>query len=329
MATTLHSDGIIRDAEFRAGFIEGVGQNIQAITEQTRGGITFTSDYHEGYYTKESFFDAFGDTLISRRDLTSTAAATGIKATMDEKVGVKLFRTAGPVDYTLGLFRTMNMSPEAFSEMLGQRFALRLIKNQLNAALGACAAFLSGESGLVHDNTAGATTFSDLSTLLTKRGDAQNEVVAWVMHSQSLQKLRDDGLTNYKIENVAGNTIVTGQTDAMGRPFLVTDSSDLIITDGVTTGTDAYVVLGLVPGGVMVNTSEGLEIVEYFVDRQQITRRIHGEVAYTISIKGAEWDETNGGANPTDATLTTATNWDAIVASDKDKAGVYMKSDES
>ena len=59
-------------------------------------------------------------------------------------------------------------------------------------------------------------------------------------------------------------------------------------------------------------------------DRRQ-SRRFHGEHAFNVEIKGAQWDTANGGNNPTDATLATASNWDAVVADKRDKAGVYIK----
>ena len=70
------------------------------------GAIQLVSASMRGYYGKRRFFDTLSS-IISRRDLTSTSAPTGIKPTQDEVISVKLFRTAGPVDYTEGSFRTM------------------------------------------------------------------------------------------------------------------------------------------------------------------------------------------------------------------------------
>ena len=327
MATGLHSDAVIRDALFEAGFIEGVGQNTNAFNEASNGAIRLVSQMERGFYSKRRFFDTLSS-IISRRDLTSVAAGTGVKPTMDEIISVKLFRNAGPVDYTEGLFRTMaGMDLDEFSFELGGEVARYAVKDYLNSAVIAATAALSQEtSTLVHDATDGNLAFTDLNTGFGKMGDAQMNFAALLMHSKHLNDLIADGLANYVVENVAGSMIVTGAVQAMGRPIIVTDSPALVVTDGVTSGEDAYVALGLMPGAIVVTESEELSVAQYFLDRQQITRRFHGEHAFNVEIKGYKWDTGNGGNNPTDANLGTSDYWDAVVADKRDKAGVYIKS---
>lgn len=327
MATGLHSDGVIRQEYLEAGFIEGYAQNLDAFNAASGGSLVLTDQSKEGYYAQQRFFDALGDSLISRRDLTSTSAATGIKPTMDEVIDVKLFRKAGPVDFTHGMFRTMQLSPEAFSRQLGVRVAQRAIKRQLNDILAAAVAALSGVAAVNHDATDGDFAFTDMNALLGKFGDARQSIAAAVMHSKVFTDLVGDAISNYKIENVAGVSIVQGGLPGlMGRAVIVTDSASLVNSDGITSGTDSYYTLGLVQGAGMVTESESREFVEYYLDRDQITKRIHGEIAYNVGVKGFKWDISNGGANPDDATLATASNWDQVVADKRDVAGVLAES---
>lgn len=326
MATGLHSDAVIRDEQFEAGFIESVGQNTNVFNDASNGAIQLTSLAQRGFYAKRRFFDRLS-TIISRRDLTSTAAGAGIKPTMDEIVAVKLFRNAGPVDYTEGMFRTMaGLDLDEFSFELGQQVGMFAVKDYVNAAIRSATAFLSGETANVHTATTGGLTFAALNQGAGKLGDARPRIAAWVMHSDKLTDLVNDGLTQYKVENVAGDFAIMGSPEvAMGKPVIITDDASLVITNGVTTGEDAYITLGLVAGGVMVNESEELRVAQYFLDRTQITRRFHGEHAFNVEVKGAAWDTANGGTNPTDATVAISTNWDAVVADKRDKAGVYIK----
>lgn len=326
MATGLHSDLVIRDEQLEAGFIEGVGQMTNAFNAASGGAIRLISMQERGFYSKRRFFDTLS-TIIARRDLTSTAAATGIKPTQDEVISVKLFRSAGPVDYTEGSFKTMEgVSLEEFSFLLGEEIGKYAVKDYLNSAIRSVAAFLSGQSSLTTTLTAAGLVFTALNTGLGKMGDNRASIAALVMHSDKLTDLVGDGIGNYKVDKVAGTMIVEGiPTIAMGVPIIVTDSAPLVITNGVTTGEDAYVTLGLVEGAVTVTESEELSVVQYLLDRAQITRRLHGEHAFNVEVKGAKWDTANGGSNPTDATLATSTNWDAVVANKRDMAGVYIK----
>lgn len=328
MATGLHSDAILRPEFLEAGFIEGYGQNLQAFNAASNNALRLRSEFQEGEYAKERFWDAFSSSVISRRDLTSTAAATGIKPTMDENVTVKRFLKAGPIDLTHGMLRSMGQTPEGFSRQLGVRLAQRAIQKMLNDGLAAAVAAISGISALVHDATDGVVQFSDLNTGLGKFGDARPDIVAFVMHSNHLTSLTSDGLANYQIENVAGAQIIRDAAFAMGRAIVVTDSASLVNSDGVTSGDDSYYIAGLTEGAVDVVESEGREFVEYFLDRDQITKRIHGELAFNVGVKGFAWDVTNGGANPTDAAFSTSSNWDKVVAENKDTAGILIESDE-
>ena len=43
-----------------------------------------------------------------------------------------------------------------------------------------------------------------------------------------------------------------------------------------------------------------------------------------VGVKGFQWDTGNGGVNPTDANVGTSTNWDKVLTSIKDCAGVRI-----
>jgi len=323
MASSMHSDLVIRDEYFEAGFIEGVAQNTDAFNEASRGAIRLINDPQVGYYSKERFWDTMS-TVVTRRDLTSTSAATGVAATQDEVVGVKVYRKAVP-QFTVGALRTIGQSAEEFSQELGIHVSQWMLKDQLNAGLNSVEAALSAETGtLVYDYTGtGDLAFAALVDGLQKMGDAAGNVVCWVAHSKPFYDLLGDGVTNYKVENVAGGLILGGEPSmvGVGRPFVITDSAALYL-DATT---DNYYTLGLVPGAVTIVNSEPVSVTSYYVDQENVTLRVHMEWAYTITVKGYEWDTSNGGSNPTDATLATASNWDAVVADKRDKAGVYIK----
>jgi hypothetical protein len=108
----------------------------------------------------------------------------------------------------------------------------------------------------------------------------------------------------------------------LGLPAFVTDSTALYIT-----GTPVdYLTLGLVENAVVITLSENQRMVaDQITGLDNLVLRVQGEGAYNVEIKGFKWDTGNGGTNPTDNTLGTASNWDTVVASHKDQAGVYIR----
>ena len=60
-------------------------------------------------------------------------------------------------------------------------------------------------------------------------------------------------------------------------------------------------------------------------ERQMPRYPIETDDQYNLRLRGCEWDIANGGANPNDAALATATNWDTVVADNKLLPGAILK----
>jgi hypothetical protein len=104
----------------------------------------------------------------------------------------------------------------------------------------------------------------------------------------------------------------------------VTDSEALHDANGSLT--DTYNVLGLVQGAGLVKESEPDNVAfELVTGLDNLVYRYQGEYAFNVGVKGFQWDVTNGGVNPTDSDLSTATNWDKVATSYKDCAGIRIK----
>ena len=107
----------------------------------------------------------------------------------------------------------------------------------------------------------------------------------------------------------------------------VTNSDSLKIVSGGSGSPVQYATLGLVPGAVEIeDTEQETVMAQIITGLQNITVRIQGEYAFNLGLRGFTWDTQNGGANPTDAAVATASNWDAAYASHKDFAGVKIVS---
>jgi hypothetical protein len=151
-----------------------------------------------------------------------------------------------------------------------------------------------------------------------------SEIAAWVMHSKPFFDLVGGSLTDQAIAyQIGGFTIFSGNAASFGRPIVVTDSPALYNDNGSLT--DTYNTLGLVPDAVAVIESENKDLLaEPVTGLLNLVMRFQGEYALNLLCTGFQWDVANGGANPTDATLGTTTNWDLVVSSVKQAAGVRI-----
>lgn len=318
------SDFVIDQEQFFGGMVETATQNANVFNEASRGAIRMVTRAHLGEYEQESFFQRSGS-RVSRRDPSATTAVADGKLTQDEFIRVKLNKRLGPVSQTRDAFRKIGMDPAEISAILGEQFGPDVMVDMVNAALRACRAAMGGESANKHDATDGTVQTADLTGGLRQFGDKAQEIAVWVAHSKVAFDLLEDQQANLK--EIAGFTVIEGNTATLGRPMILSDSDALITVDGVSTGVDAYHTLGLVAGGVEVLESEEREVVSDLVTGEENIRvRIQGEYAYSVGIRGFKWDTTNGGANPTDAALGTSTNWDKIAEDKKSLAGVIIDS---
>lgn len=326
MAIGTKSNFIIYHEEFWAGMGEVLAQNADAFNAASGNTIRQVTRLMRGDYERESFMKSIA-ALSARRDITATTTVADTALTQDEIVAVKLNRRLGPVANTLDSFRKIAPDEDAqrlFSFQLGRQMAQAVQLDMLNAAIKACEAALDAQAAIEHDATDGTIQFTDLVDGLAKFGDRSTRIIAWVMHSKPFFDLFKDGLANYKIENVAGFMIVTGNPLSLGKPVVVTDSSDLVDTSA---SPDEYSTLGLVEDAIEVAESEEREITEDLVTGlENLVLRIQGEYAYNIKLKGFKWDITNGGANPDDTALGTGTNWDKAATDNRDLAGILIKS---
>lgn len=320
MAETTIADFTIYQEEFHSGVTEVLQQNSSAFNGASAGSITLAAMSMMGEYAKETFFKSLGTGLVSRRDPTSVASVSDQQIVHGENVSVKLNRRIGPVKFTLDAFRKIGKSPEEASFIFGTQAGEAISLDYLNAALGAADAALGGDND--YDGTAGTMTASTLNLGMQVLGDRASRIVAWVMHSKVYHDLIGQHISD-KITNVADVVIYGGSPGSLGRPVIVTDSTNLLNTTPIP---DEYTTLGLVSGGVNVVESEGRVIVsDMITGEDNLSTRLQGEHAFNLGIKGYTWDVANGASNPADAALFTATNWDKTASDDKDLAGIRIR----
>lgn len=315
MATTLPADLKIYQEQFYGGYYEVVAQQVEVFGAASANALILRTLNHKGDYVQEAF-NKYVSGLVTRRDITSVASATAVKATQDEKVSVKVHRKV-LIEWAAFAAEHAGSTLDEQFFAAGRQAALDELADKVNTCLGAVSAAISGVSGLVLD--AGASTISHvlLSRAMFKMGDRAQAIKAWVMHSTIFANLVEQAIAD-KIDSVAGVVIYGGSPGTLGKPVIVTDSPNLIESSD-------HIVLGLVEGAVICTESAGRRtLVEEVGGNENIIQRLQVEYAYDVAIKGYKWDVGNGGANPDSSTITTASNWDKVATSIKDCAGVRL-----
>lgn len=323
-------EGIIYPDLVHSGMVETLVQNTDAFNAASRNAIRLVTARRMGDFAQESFFKNV-NSLVRRRttsDSPGNAPVAPNPVPVDELISVKLNRGIGPVDQTFDSFRKLGQDPdlEVLSLLLGEQVAKAVQIDQLGAGLTSLVAALTNQAAVfLNSGSPQVTMTTDLLVqTLSQFGDAANRVIMWVMHSKPFFDLvreqiqaNIDGVSNF---NVASATPVT-----LNRPVLVTDDASLIV--GQSPVPNEFITLGLVENAcVLEDSEEELIYTDVITGNENIVARMQGEFAYNASLKGFKWDTANGGVNPADATLGTGSNWDPIMDSFKDFAGVAIRS---
>jgi hypothetical protein len=328
MATSLPTDMKFQDPFFYSGYSDVIQQAVEKFNGGSNGTITLTSNRKPGDYDYESFFANAGG-LVSRQDQTSVAAATGIKLTQAETVGVKLNRKIGPVEWTRSSFLKAGLDENAMRVAAGEQAAKDVLADMLNNSLRAGRAALDNVAGSTFTvGSNGTLDTTSLNTGLSLMGDQADRVSAFVMHSKTYFDLVGYQITpTNNGDMIANSAVVSGMPATLGRPIIVTDSDALAVTTG--TGTAAvtdYFTLGLTSGGLNVeDTEEEFVTLDMVTGLEQLVIRMQGEFAYNMRVKGFAYD-VSAGKNPTDAAVGTGANWDAAYADVKSRAGIVIQS---
>lgn len=332
MSTTASTATLKGDLKYinpfvQTGITETLTQAAAGMFEASRGAMILQSAQKPGDFENLAFFQNISG-LITRRDPTSLAAAADTKLVQAQYSRVKINRKIGPVASTRDAFRKAGLSRDAMDLVVGQQAGVAMQVDMLNTGIRSLRAALSADASTYVDgsaatiNTAGNNGLIDA---LAKRGDAAAGIVCWVMHSTTYFRLVKEQI-GLNIDGVSGLVLAAASPMTLGRPTLVTDSPDLVVANGVSAGIDAYYTLGLTAGALLMEETEGTEVVTQDITGQEnLIVRIQGEYAQNIGLKGYTWDTVNGGENPTNAALGTGTNWDTALADMKDRAGVCLR----
>lgn len=306
-----------------ASLSEVISQQIELFNNASQGGIVLRAAANQGDYSDLALWAKVSG-LVRRRNAygSGAVAAKELEHLLDTMV--KVAAGTPPVNMPPSMFTWIQQNPEQGGAVIGQQLAGDMLGDMLNTAIMGFVAALSGEVDVTYDHSGtGTATLASLNTAAAKFGDRAGELRCWVMHSKSLFDIFGAALAN--TEALFNFGTVNVRQDGFGRPFVITDSPSLI---DLTPTPDAYLALGLVPGGIVVEQNNDFDDnIDTTNGDENIQRNYQAEWTYNLGIKGYSWDKTSGGKSPNDAAIATANNWDRFATSHKDTAGVIHISD--
>jgi hypothetical protein len=270
----------------------------------------------------EMFWGGVTETLQQNTDVFNQASAGAIRL-VPRAIRGDFERESFMKELTSGLltYRDVTAVTAVTDVKLSQD---EIVGVKVNRRIGPVAA-ISGQAAVNYSivaNTPATLNYSDMIKALSTFGDAQQRIAAFAMHSKPFHDLMGQGVAD-KVPGVYDAVIYGGTVATLGRPVIVTDSVALVNLNGSLPPT--YNILGLVDGAIEVAESEERDIVSQLITGlQNLVMRIQGEYAFNLRVKGFTWDVTNGGANPNQASLAGATNWDRVATSTKNLAGIRI-----
>ena len=301
----------VYNEQFQTELLEQIVQKIDVINGMSNNTILMGSEDFSGDYKQSTFFGRIAN-LIERRDITSDAADTDKRMNKKEDVEVVVdFKTK--VFETYENFKRNGQTIETFTSVVAEQWVQEFIKRHLNLGVSAAVQAAVNNSAM-YDNSLTASKASYEALLKGQElfQDKYDEVGAYVMNTKAFFDLRRDNLANYKIENVAGSQIVTGMTETMGLPVIVSNIPSLSYDAGG--GDIKNRILALRPGAISMTERTGrLTRVDEVTSLENLGVRWASEGSVRMGLLGYAWDIANGGRSPTDAAIETGTNWDAVV----------------
>lgn len=312
----------IFNSQVYTGLTEIVDQRLDAFNEASNNALVLTSSSSNmGDYAMEASFKNIAN-LVRRRNVangSATVAATNLQQL--KKTSVKVAAGTPPITFEPGQYRWILESPERAAAIIAEQLAKAMLRDQLNTAITALVAAISGTTDAVNTVTTPANIAS-LTATAAKFGDRLGSITTWIVHSKVMNDVWQAALTNGNQLFRFGDVAII--EDQFGRKFVMTDSPALI-KSGSEDKADSYVSLGLVSQAALVETNDDFDAT--MVDAtgyENIQRTYQAEWSYNVGLYGYSWNAATGGASPTDTALGTTANWSKIASSVKDTAGVAL-----
>lgn len=302
--------------------IETLAQDVEKFNASSAGAIRLTTQGIDGDFLQESFWAG----LHGAQRRVDRYAANGAQAStplaQKQYDSVKIAGGFGPILWEPSQLSWIQKNPEEALEVISRNLSEAIMADQLNTAISALAGAIGNQPTATNDVSATAgVTYVAINNAHALFGDASQRLVAQVMTGAMYHKLVGQNLANAeRLFQFSGVQVV----DILGKAVIITDAPALY-----EAGTpNKQKVLSLADGAAVVKDgSDLITNIETSNGKERIETTMQADYTFGLGLKGYTWDTANGGKSPTNAELSTGTNWDLVANSIKASAGVLTIGD--
>ncbi|MEW5543520.1 major capsid protein [Pseudomonas soli] len=302
--------------------IETLAQDVEKFNASSAGAIRLTTQGIDGDFLQESFWAG----LHGAQRRVDRYAANGVQAStplaQKQYDSVKIAGGFGPILWEPSQLSWIQKNPEEALEVISRNLSEAIMADQLNTAISALAGAIGNQPTATNDVSATAgVTYVAINNAHALFGDASQRLVAQVMTGAMYHKLVGQNLANAeRLFQFSGVQVV----DILGKAVIITDAPALY-----EAGTpNKQKVLSLADGAaVVMDGSDLITNIETSNGKERIETTMQADYTFGLGLKGYTWDTANGGKSPTNAELSTGTNWDLVANSIKASAGVLTIGD--
>lgn len=302
--------------------IETLQQDVEKFNAASAGAIRLTTQGIDGDFLQESFWAGLHSAQRRVDRYAANGAQSSTPLAQKQYDAVKIAGGFGPIIWEPAQLSWVQKNPEEALEVISRNLSESIMSDQLNTAIAALVAAIGNQSAAVNDVSATAgITYVGINNAHALFGDASQRLVAQVMTGAMYHKLMGQNLANAeRLFTFSGVQVV----DILGKAVIVTDAAALY-----EAGTpNKEKVLSLADGAaVVMDGSDLITNIETSNGKERIETTMQADYTFGLGLKGYTWDTANGGKSPTNAELSTGTNWDLVANSIKASAGVMTIGD--
>ena len=316
-------------------FTEIAAQQLEIFNQASRNTILLTSQAPSSGAGKTwAGYDQIQG-LVRLRDPESKSSLDSVALSQSSQRQVKIMAGTPPVDLQLALSELVARPQSEAGVVVGRQLAVESLRQMLNLGLSGLIGTTGGPLAAIPSQSKTVLNLyqgsGEVPTTLTQEslveaealfGDKSQDITAWVLHSKPFYDLIRSGLKNEGNLFNYGNVYVL--SDAMGRPFIVSDSPALV---DHTSTPSRYRTLGLVPGGLrLLRNNDFLSNIQQSNGEENIKLSYQSQWSYELLSRGFSWagDPLKPVIN-TDQ-LTSGTSWSLSVSDIKNTWGVRIDS---
>jgi hypothetical protein len=326
-----HSNMVIFNDFVMPAIVELFPQAVNKFNAASNNTIQLQASNFTGDFLEQSFYQA----LYSAQRRVDRNAAIASQASTDlaqlQINDVKIAGGFGPVLFEPSQLTWLTKPTQEGITIAATAFVDALMADQLNTAIASLVAAIENVPAVTNDVSSGGTgttvTQQEVNNGLALFGDRSQSLGALIMTGFQYHNLIGNAIDNSNsLFTVGGVAVMDGTAFGQGRPIVITDAPALT---GVNT-TPTEKVLALQTGAAIVK--DGGDIItniETTNGNTRIETTFQTDYTFGLGLKGYSWDIANGGSSPSDAELATGSNWDSVMTSEKDTAGVIIIGDAS